>query len=133
MVNALLKIDSERGQPSIMDDCLACSVCWEEYRLESDAGRPRSLPCGHTVCTRCLGKDNPSNFPTGAAYICYEISTIKICLLQETYWTSRTIPLALSVGKESRATSDLVTFLAILRLKSWSTTASNSRTVSCCA
>lgn len=34
-----------------MDDYLGCKVCYETY---TETTRPRSLPCGHTLCTSCL-------------------------------------------------------------------------------
>lgn len=34
-------------------EVLACGVCIEQYG-ESDDRRPRSLQCGHTLCTSCV-------------------------------------------------------------------------------
>ena len=34
----------------------ACHICYEEYGSGESNLRPRMLPCGHTLCTGCLGK-----------------------------------------------------------------------------
>ena len=34
----------------------ACHICWEQFDWRQGVLRPRTLPCGHTVCSGCLGK-----------------------------------------------------------------------------
>ena len=34
----------------------ACPICYVEYDRYQAGLRPRVLPCGHTLCTECLGK-----------------------------------------------------------------------------
>ena len=34
----------------------ACPICYVEYDSYQAGLRPRVLPCGHTLCTECLGK-----------------------------------------------------------------------------
>lgn len=34
----------------------ACDICYEDYDSHEAAHRPRTLPCGHTICCGCLGE-----------------------------------------------------------------------------
>lgn len=39
-----------------MDPVPLCTVCMERFGSATEDHRPHSLPCGHSLCYRCLGK-----------------------------------------------------------------------------
>ena len=39
-----------------MEVQVECGHCWQSYSASSEARIPRILPCGHSLCTACLGK-----------------------------------------------------------------------------
>ena len=36
-------------------DSTSCHICYEEFDGQQSEHRPRTLPCGHTLCSGCLG------------------------------------------------------------------------------
>ena len=35
---------------------MSCNVCWDLYQPGVSAKEPRNMPCGHNLCTACLGE-----------------------------------------------------------------------------
>ena len=39
-----------------MEALMSCNICWDLYQPGVSAKQPRNMPCGHTLCTACLGE-----------------------------------------------------------------------------